>query len=100
EIESGRRPRRAARVVWTGVALLAALATGAAVAWRVMPRAGGQRFVLEIPSPPTRDPESLALSRDGRQVVFAATVDTGTRLLLRTLETGAVRQLRGTDGGQ
>jgi serine/threonine protein kinase len=52
---------------------------------------------LEITTPPTIDPWSLAISPDGHMIVFAATVGGENRLWLRPLSSGPARQLAGTD---
>ena len=74
-----------------GVAILR-LVNGAAS------RRGGQvRF--EIPSPPTRGPQSLAISLDGSQIVFAATHEDRTVLWLHSIASASARPLAGTEGG-
>jgi serine/threonine protein kinase/Tol biopolymer transport system component len=53
---------------------------------------------LEITTPPTADPFSLAMSPDGQALVFVATSDGNQKLWLRTLQTVSLRPLTGTDG--
>src|SRR6185295_11452278 len=52
---------------------------------------------VDINTPPTRDPVSLAISPDGRSVVFAATSEGGPMLWLRSFDAGAARPLAGTE---
>jgi serine/threonine protein kinase len=53
---------------------------------------------LEITTPPTTDPISMAVSPDGRRVTFVAS-DRGTpRLWLRPLDTATAQPLPGTEG--
>jgi Tol biopolymer transport system component len=52
---------------------------------------------VDIATPPTRDPVSLAISPDGRSIVFAATTEGRSRLWLRSVDTTAARQLTGTE---
>jgi eukaryotic-like serine/threonine-protein kinase len=52
----------------------------------------------EINTPPTSDPESFALSPDGRQIVFAASGDGVTRLWLRRLDSTLAQPLTGREG--
>jgi Tol biopolymer transport system component len=53
---------------------------------------------LEIMTPSTADPTSVAISPDGLKVVFVAISEGRSQLRLRSLETGAERSLAGTDG--
>jgi Tol biopolymer transport system component len=53
---------------------------------------------VEIVTPPTTDPVSLAISPDGRRLAFVAVTEGRTRLWVRNLETGIAQPLRGTDG--
>ena len=53
---------------------------------------------FEIPTPPTPDPVSLAISPDGQQIVFIATSEGRRRLWLRSLDSVSARPLIGTDG--
>jgi Tol biopolymer transport system component len=55
---------------------------------------------LEIATPPTSDPVTLALSPDGRKIVFAASSDEQPRLWVRSLDSGIARPLAGTDRGR
>src|SRR5262245_15372026 len=52
---------------------------------------------VDVATPPTRDPVSLAISPDGRSIVFAATTEGRSRLWLRSLDATAARQLTGTE---
>src|SRR4029453_3043727 len=52
---------------------------------------------LEIAAPPTPDPTSLAISPDGRMIVFLAGGDGPPRLALRSLDSVSVRPLSGTE---
>jgi Tol biopolymer transport system component len=53
---------------------------------------------VEVTTPPTPDPISLAVSPDGRRLVFVASGDGVPRLWLRALDTAALQPLAGTDG--
>jgi DNA-binding winged helix-turn-helix (wHTH) protein len=53
---------------------------------------------LEIMTPSTADPTSVAISPDGVKVVFVAISEGRSQLRLRSLETGFERSLAGTDG--
>jgi Tol biopolymer transport system component len=53
---------------------------------------------VEITTPPTTDLVSLALSPDGKNIVFVASAHERPRLWLRSLETGSLRPLDGTEG--
>ena len=54
---------------------------------------------MEITTPPTRDPASLAISPDGQEIAFVAATTAGrSALWLRSLASGSARPLPGTDG--
>ena len=53
---------------------------------------------LDIVTPATDRPRSFALSPDGRQIVFVAPGDGGSRLWLRSLATTTAQPLAGTEG--
>jgi Tol biopolymer transport system component/DNA-binding winged helix-turn-helix (wHTH) protein len=53
---------------------------------------------LEIMTPSTADPTSIAIAPDGLKVVFVAISEGRSQLRLRSLETGFERSLPGTDG--
>ena len=95
------RSRTRERLLWSAaLAMLAALAGGALwrAAWLpVVPSAAEMH--VEITTPPTTDPASLAISPDGQKLVFVASADGRPQLWLRSLESGVARALRGTDGG-
>ena len=52
---------------------------------------------VDISTPSAADPASVAISPDGRKIVFEANSD-GPRLWLRTLSSTSARPLPGTDG--
>jgi serine/threonine protein kinase/Tol biopolymer transport system component len=93
-----RRSIWAERIAWS-TALAAVLIAGGA-AWRTRTMSAGTagEMRVEIAVPPTTAPVSLALSPDGKKLVFVASSDGNSQLWLRSLETGALRALRGTDG--
>ena len=53
---------------------------------------------FEIPTPPTTDPVSFALSADGRQLAFVAMSEGASRLWVRPLDQVTARPLAGTEG--
>ena len=55
---------------------------------------------LEITTPSTTDPLSLAISPDGATVVFVATTDGRPQLWLRSLGTVSAQPVKGTDNAQ
>jgi serine/threonine protein kinase/Tol biopolymer transport system component len=57
-----------------------------------------QELRLDISSPPTADPLSLALSPDGQKLVFVADSEGMSRLWLRELNAVSPRPLPGSDG--
>ena len=95
----GPRPtsRLRERLAWA--AALAVLA-GAAIALGVRgrPAPAAREMRVEITTPATRDPTSLAISPDGQQIAFVSTTAGRSALWLRSLESGLARPLPGTDG--
>jgi eukaryotic-like serine/threonine-protein kinase len=94
-------PGASARVAWAA----AAIATLAAVALAVVhlreaPPAPAAEMRLELTTPPSTSPESVAISPDARFVVYAADARGGTRLWVRGLDQPAARVLEGTDGAR
>jgi DNA-binding winged helix-turn-helix (wHTH) protein len=59
----------------------------------------GPEMRLEIDTPATNDPRSFALSPDGRQLVYVATVEGQSRLWVRELASTTARPLAPTEGG-
>ena len=62
--------------------------------------AQSEEIRVEIATPPTTEPTSLAISPDGRKLVYSATVDGRFRLWLRSLNVATARPLEGTDGAR
>ena len=95
------RARPNARVAWIAAALLLVIAAALAVPAtlylrRVVPEPLLTRF--EIPTPPTSDSVSFALSHDGRQLAYVATTGGASRLWVRPLDQVTARSLAGTEG--
>jgi eukaryotic-like serine/threonine-protein kinase len=89
------RPRE--RLAWVALAVMTAVAAVAmALAFRSGPSPAETR--LDITTPPTTDPASLAISPDGRKIVFVATSQGHPQLFVRALESVSARALPGTDG--
>ena len=94
------RGSRVARLAWIVVtaALIVALAIPAMTYFRE-PRPPEMR--VHFVTPPTRQPESFALSPDGRHIVFVASGSSPTdpnRLYLRPLDRNDAQALPGTEG--
>ena len=89
------------RVAWgllaVAIVALAALAVPAILYVR-SPTASPMLARLDVVTPPTTDPLSFALSADGRQLAFVATVDGKPRLWVRPLDESTARPLAGTEG--
>jgi eukaryotic-like serine/threonine-protein kinase len=84
------------RMLWVG-ALIVLTALTAAIAWRMRPATEAAEVRFQITTPPTTQLTSLAMSPDGRQVVFVASADGRSQLWVRTLDSLAARPLAGTD---
>jgi serine/threonine protein kinase len=93
------RPAHRERILWIAISLVL-LGTALVIvrSWRqAAVRAPEVQF--EVATPPTPDPTSIAISPDGRKIVFSAESDTGLRLWLRLLDSVSAKPLAGTDGG-
>ena len=86
------------RLQWA-TALVGAVAVGAAGSIWYMSRSPRvpAELRLEVTTPPTSDPFSLAVSPDGKALLFVATSDGKPKLWLRTLDTVSLRPLAGSD---
>ena len=99
----GRRDTRGLwreRIVWaSALAVLAAIALFAVVGARRL-AAPLPVLRLDVTTPPTYDPWSLAISPDGRKVVFVANTDGRPQLWLRSLDAESAHPLKNTDNPQ
>jgi Tol biopolymer transport system component len=94
---SARASRRRERTAWIALASLTAAIAVITVGWALRPVAPPPETHLEIVTPPGRNPASLAISPDGRTIVYEATGDDGSRLWLRPLASATARPLDGTE---
>jgi serine/threonine protein kinase len=85
------------RFVWAA-AVVVVLAAAAAFSWTRGPSVVGREMRLEITTPPTSDPISLALSPDGQKLAFVGTVNGRSQLWLRSLDSTSIRPLDRTAG--
>jgi Tol biopolymer transport system component len=93
-----RRSRE--RLLWAA-ALLVCIAGGAALFWRATESASGRverEMRVEMTTPPTTDPVSIALSPDGEKLAFVASSEGRPMLWVRSLLSGDASALAGTDG--
>ncbi len=89
--------RRRERLAW--LAALVVMAVALAVMARRRDIAVSEMRV-DIATPPTTAPQSVAISPDGRTLAFVATFERRSRLWLRSLEGGSARAMAGTDGAE
>jgi len=94
----------ATRWSWTPTLIAGAAATvtviGGMGGWllgRASREASPPVLRVEITTPSTTDPVSLAISPDGRSVAFVASTEGRSRLWIRQLNSGTQRQLVGTE---
>ena len=88
------RPAAVALIAGGVVAILAAFI----VLWTPRPGVDAPEMRLEITTPPTPDPWSIALSPDGRAIVFAAPSNGRVQLWLRSLDSDRASPLPRTEG--
>lgn len=86
---------------WSAMwAPLAAAALASAATWwfvRSPGPANGPEIRLELTTPPTTDPASLAISPDGQTIVFVASAGDVPRLWIRGLASANARPLAGSE---
>jgi serine/threonine protein kinase len=92
------KPTRNPRLAWI-VAALAILAF-AVLLIRDFNRSEPPEAYLQIVTPPTADATSMAVSPDGRKVVFAGSNQGRTQLFLRALDSVNAQPLPGTEGAR
>ena len=81
---------------WSVAGLAAVIAIAAAILLR--PAAADRTVTrLDLVTPPTHDPVSLALSADGRQLAFVGSSGDGSALWLRSLDQATARPLPDTE---
>ena len=97
---SGGLERRPSRMRVAAIAAGSAIVAGIAAAAITLTLTRSEPTVtrLDVVTPPTEDPMSFALSPDGRQLVFVASVENVSRLWVRPLDQTTAQPLPGTDG--
>ena len=90
------------RLAWVAFAVASLAAVALAIPTvrhlREAPPPSPPEMRLEITTPPTADPVSLAISPDGQTIVFVTTEEGRSRLSLRSLDAVSARPLPGTEG--
>jgi Tol biopolymer transport system component len=86
------------RLAWAAALVLSASAAGI-LAWVLRPAPVAPEMRLEITTPSTTDPGSLAISPDGRKVVFSAQADGRPQLWVRSVDSVVARPVGGTELG-
>ena len=87
--------RHRERLVWlSGLAIASAIALSL---WTTREREAAAELRLDVTTPPTTRPHSIAISPDGQTLAFAATSDGTSRLWLRRLSDTTARALPGTE---
>jgi eukaryotic-like serine/threonine-protein kinase len=89
--------RNRERFVWAAAVVIVLVAAAAFIRTRE-PSVAAREMRLEITTPPTSDPISLALSPDGQKLVFVGTASGRSQLWLRSLDSTSIRPLDRTTG--
>jgi serine/threonine protein kinase len=89
------------RTWWVAAVIIASAAAVAVSLWFSRgPAPDPEEVRLEISAPPTTEPTSIALSPDGKTVVFVATTDRQSRLWVRPLNAVSAKPLAGTENAK
>jgi serine/threonine protein kinase len=99
EPAAARATSRRERMAWASLAALLVLATIVAGTRSWRPAAAAPALHVDIMTPPPVD-SSLAISPDGRKLAFVAAENNRWSLWVRSLDSGSVRALGGTEGGR
>ncbi len=91
-------PGRRDRLLWALLSLLLGLLTALSVLYFQSAPPDPPEERLQVVTPPTTDPISMAISPDGRQLVFVASSEGKSQLWLRPIESVTAHPLRGTEG--
>jgi serine/threonine protein kinase/Tol biopolymer transport system component len=99
-IAPGSQPLAGTRVrdlAWLAALVIVSAIVGGAVWWLRTPAVPPETR-LEITTPLTTDPTSVAISPDGRRITFVATRDGQSLLWIRALDATVAKPLEGTEG--
>jgi Tol biopolymer transport system component len=96
----GADRRRRERLAWIGALAALTLALAASLILGLRPSPAGSEMRVDIATPPTTAPLSLAISPDGRTIAFVATSESESRLWVRSLASASARPVVGTDGAE
>jgi serine/threonine protein kinase/Tol biopolymer transport system component len=91
------RRARGKQWLWVSAVAFAVLIAVVPTQWPARPLLPVPEVRLEVTTPPTADPVSLALSPDGQRLVFVATNEGRSQLWLRSLNSLVSRPLARTD---
>ena len=86
------------RIAWISIVALVTLFGVAVIVWALRPAPLSPELRLEINTPPTTDPVSMAISADGQKIVFLGISGSQSGLWLRSMDSVSLRPLAGTDG--
>jgi Tol biopolymer transport system component len=100
-VASRRADRRSReRFAWMGALAVLTLALAASLILARRSGSAASEMRVDIATPTTTVPMSLAISPDGRTIAFVATSEGQSRLWLRSLESGAAQAVVGTESAE
>ena len=83
--------------MWMAVAALAIAGAIGSTAWFGIARPAADETRTDIVTPPSNDSGAFALSPDGSRIAYSAVTDGVARLWVRSLNSGSVQPLAGTE---
>ena len=94
---SQRQPLPSSGLAWIVAGIFALVAVTTSALYLRSGNRTAPELRLDVATPPTTSPTSIALSPDGRRIAYVATVDGVSRLWVRALDSTSVQPIPGSE---